>query len=512
VTALARGDEAVPGCGSPLRVTISAAEQIAPVVQAAATRARKAGACATYAVQAASPAAVAAAVAAGADPDAWVADSSLWLDQLRAATPDLEWQKGTSIASSPIVVALPERLAATVGSARPEWRTLLSGKTPVRMADPDTDATGRLALFTVHSVLGTTRANQNLTGASMIRLSRTAAGSEAELFGSYEQDPEDSPAFPASEQAVARFNREHQDVTLAAVVPSEGTATLDYPWTTAPRLNARKKDLLDRVLTELRSPKGAEDLAAAGFRGADGSGSPRVAGMPSGPVRVRVALPTAQRVSALGLWAAVRTDMRMLAVMDVSGSMREQAGRRTRIQLAQAAASTALDTFPQTSQVGLWEFSTDRDGVGKDYRELQPIRALTDRRTDGRTQKDALKRSFDGMADSVEGDTGLYDTLLAAYRSVKASYQPGYVNSVVLMTDGVNDDASGLSLEQLLAALRSEKDKSRPVRVILIGLGDQTDAATLERIADTADGASYVAKDPQDITTVFIEALMARRH
>ena len=197
--------------------------------------------------------------------------------------------------------------------------------------------------------------------------------------------------------------------------------------------------------------------------------------------------------------------------MDVSGSMQQQAGRRTRIQLAQAAAKTALDSFPQTSQIGLWEFSTDRDGVGKDYRELQPIRRLTDTVADGGTHKDALNRSFAAMASSVEGDTGLHDTVLAAYRSVKASYQPGYVNSVVLMTDGVNDDASGLSLEQLLAALRSERDKSRPVRVILIGLGDQVDAATLKRIAGTADGASYVAQDPQDITTVFIEALMGRR-
>lgn len=512
VTMLARSFGAdAEGCPSTVPITISAAEQIAPVVQAAATRARHDGACAAYSVQAASPAAVAAAVAAGEDPDAWVADSSLWLDQLRAAKPDLEWQKGTSVASSPIVVALPEKRAARVGSARPEWKNLLSGRTPLRVADPDTDATGRLALFTVHSVLGTSKATQNLSGASMIRLSRTAAGSEAELFGSYAQEPDTSPAFPASEQAVAAFNRAHPELSLAAVVPSEGTAALDYPWATAPRLNARKKDLLDRVLAQLRSDRGLDDLSAAGFREVDGSGSPRVAGMPNGPVRVRKPLPAAQRVSALGLWAAVRTDMRMLAVMDVSGSMQQQAGRRTRIQLAQAAAKTALDSFPQTSQIGLWEFSTDRDGVGKDYRELQPIRRLTDTVADGGTHKDALNRSFAAMASSVEGDTGLHDTVLAAYRSVKASYQPGYVNSVVLMTDGVNDDASGLSLEQLLAALRSERDKSRPVRVILIGLGDQVDAATLKRIAETADGASYVAQDPQDITTVFIEALMGRR-
>ena len=233
--------------------------------------------------------------------------------------------------------------------------------------------------------------------------------------------------------------------------------------------------------------------------------------MPSGPVRVRKPLPAAQRAAALGLWTAVRTDMRMRAVMDVSGSMRATAGKRTRMELAQAAAKTAMDSFPQTSQVGLWEFSTDRDGVGKDYRELQPIRPLTAQTSTGDTHKDVLNAEFEKMVDSVRGDTGLYDTLLASYRSVKASYEPGFVNSVVLMTDGVNDDRSGLSLEQLLAALKAERDSKRPVRVILIGLGDQTDAATLERIAETAGGASYVAQDPQDITSVFIEALMARR-
>jgi Mg-chelatase subunit ChlD len=199
----------------------------------------------------------------------------------------------------------------------------------------------------------------------------------------------------------------------------------------------------------------------------------------------------------------------MLAVMDVSGSMRAMAGTRSRIELARAAAVTALDSFPQSSQVGLWEFSTDRDGPGKDYRELQPIRTLT-ARTGGGTHKDALGKEFARMVDTVEGDTGLYDSLLAAYRSVKASYQPGYVNSVVLMTDGVNDDRSGLSLQQLLSALEEEKDPKRPVRVVLVGLGDQTDAKTLATIARTAGGASYVARDPKDITTVFIEALMTR--
>ena len=509
VTMLWPEDAPLSGCDERTQVTISVAEQLAGVVRDAAARASEAGACADYSVQAAAPAAVAAAIAGGEGPDAWVSDSSLWLEQLRAAKPEQAWNVGETVASSPIVVALPQDLAATVGSAKPQWRTLLSGPIPVRMADPDADATGRLALFTVHSVLGERKATRTISGGTMIRLSRTAAGSESELFGTYAQKPAASPAFPASEQAVAKFNHENPDTSLAAVIPSEGTAALDYPWATAPGLIPKKKELVNRVLEQVRSERGAADLAAAGFRAPGGSGSPRVAGIPSGPVRMLEPLPPAEQVSALGLWTAVRTNMRMLAVMDVSGSMRAKAGTRSRIELAHAAAVTALNSFPQSSQVGLWEFSTDRDGPGKDYRELQPIRPLSAKAAGG-THKDTLGKEFARMVGTVGGDTGLHDSLLAAYRSVKSTYQPGYVNSVVLMTDGVNEDRSGISQQQLLAALKEEQDPKRPVRVILVGIGDQTDAKALATIAKTAGGASYVAKDPQDITTVFIEALMAR--
>jgi Ca-activated chloride channel homolog len=497
------------GCSQRPVISVAVAPQIAPVVQSAARRASAAGACASYSVQAAAPAAVSAAIAAGDSPDAWVSDSSLWIEQLAATEAANPWRVAASLASSPIVLAMPTHLAAKVGSARPQWRTLLTGQTPVRMADPEADATGRLALFTVRSALGSSEAARRISGASMIRLSRTAAGSESELFDAYAQEPAGSPAFPASEQAVADFNRTHAGSTLAAVIPAEGTATLDYPWSTADGLAPATRALTDRLLAEVRSDRGAADIAAAGFRAAGGSGSPRVAGIPSGPVKLVKAATAEERTSALELWTAVRTDMRMLAVMDVSGSMKARAGDRSRIELARDAALTALSSFPQSSQVGLWEFSTDRGGPGRDHRALAPIRTLTDP-VGGGTHKDALGSELAKMPRTVAGDTGLYDTLLAAYRSVKESYQPGYVNSVVLLTDGVNEDAQGISLEQLLAGLRSERDPRRPVRVILVGLGAETDARTLATIARTAGGASFVAADPQDITTVFIQALMTR--
>jgi secreted protein with Ig-like and vWFA domain len=115
------------------------------------------------------------------------------------------------------------------------------------------------------------------------------------------------------------------------------------------------------------------------------------------------------------------------------------------------------------------------------------------------------------LDDRLGGDTGLYDTALAAYRAVQAGYDPAYVNSVVLITDGENDDSTGgLELPELLAELEAAADPQRPVRIVTIGIGPDTDPASLQAIADATGGTSYVATRPSDIETVFFRALLAR--
>lgn len=495
-------------CSDRPQVSIVAAEQIAPVVRAAAERAAE-GACASYDVQAVAPAAAVATILSGTAPDAWVPDSSLWADQLNSAGPAQAWVVSRSLASSPVVIAVPPALAGKLGGGSPSWSQLLSGTVPAQIADPDRDAAGRLALFAGTAALGETPTARKLAGGAMIRLSRTAAPSVAELFERYAAKPAAAAAFPASEQAVAAHNREHPDAALGAVVPAEGTAWLDYPWIPAPGLSGEQLALTDAVLEELTGAGGSAELRAAAFRDPEGREAPGVPGMPDGPVRQTPELSAQARATTLGLWASVRTEMRMIAVIDVSGSMAWRAGPRTRIELAHGAAKTALATFPPASQVGLWEFSTDRGGKGRDWRQLEPIRPLSEK-VRGRTQRQVLDERFAALVDGVGGDTGLHDSLLAAYREVKKTFDPDYVNSVVLLTDGINDDPSGLTQPQLLAALEKERDPTRPIRVILVGMGPEADAAALATIARAAGGASFVARDPQDITTVFVQALLSR--
>jgi Mg-chelatase subunit ChlD len=201
--------------------------------------------------------------------------------------------------------------------------------------------------------------------------------------------------------------------------------------------------------------------------------------------------------------------MRMIAAIDVSGSMARPAGDQSRIELARGAALTALTTFPRATEVGLWVFSTDRGPGRRDWQRLAPIRRL-DAEVGSTTHQEVLTQALTDLPARPKGDTGLYDTVLAASRAVRKGYDPDRVNSVVLLTDGINDDPSGITLDKLVATLRKEQVPDRPVRVILVGMGPEADAATLATIARATDGASYVARDPKDITTVFVQALLSR--
>ena len=74
-----------------------------------------------------------------------------------------------------------------------------------------------------------------------------------------------------------------------------------------------------------------------------------------------------------------------------------------------------------------------------------PIREL-DAEADGRTQREVLAEQLDSIPDRLApGGTGLYDTTLAAVRAARENFDPTAVNSVLVLTDGTDeDDDAGL--------------------------------------------------------------------
>ena len=211
------------------------------------------------------------------------------------------------------------------------------------------------------------------------------------------------------------------------------------------------------------------------------------------------------QAEALRTWQMLTAPSRMLSLNDVSGSMLDPAaGDMRRIDLFEQAAVRAINSLSEDSSLATWVFSSRRIGA-QDWQEIVPFGPLNDPAHKQRTIDTA--NGFDSL---VGGGTGLYDSVLAAVTYMRETYVPGQVNLVLLNTDGYNEDDDGIDLPTLLRELEALHDPAKPVAVIAIGYGPDTDQAALEQIAAATDGAAYQALQPTDIGTVLIDAVTQR--
>ena len=130
------------------------------------------------------------------------------------------------------------------------------------------------------------------------------------------------------------------------------------------------------------SSAGVEAIAAAELRGPDGAALPNDIGLGSAPVLAKVAQKTTD--DTLRQWRVLSVPSSILAVVDLSGSMKMAIGDTTRIGLAVTASQVALDAFPAQARIGIWGFSKNRGENGASYAEYSPLERLDAPAADGR--------------------------------------------------------------------------------------------------------------------------------
>ncbi|HWC41506.1 MAG TPA: substrate-binding and VWA domain-containing protein [Actinomycetota bacterium] len=504
----------------------------------------------------------------GPRPDVWVPASSTWALQValrqQATRQDVlipfDYPK---VATTPMVMAMPKPMAEALGWPRatlsfqkllgavtnpegwkalghPEWGPFRLGKTDPNLSTPGLEAligavfaaTGQTSELSVETlvkqedtvrrlILGLERApgqDADTPATFLANLQQADRAGEALKFFS---------AVPLDEKSVWDYNRgnatgledtgerDKPDVPLVAVYPEEGTLEADHPWLVlrAPWVDQAKRDAAAGFLDYLRSEPIQNRFQAAGFRTSDGRPGPQLSEanglLPDQPSRVLA--PPAPKVVAATLqsWNAARKRSNVLAVYDVSGSMKEEVpgtGGRTKIDIVKQAAGQALALFAPETNLGTWLFSTNLAG-NKDWVESVPIGPTNAKLPNGKSRREVLAEALTRLQ-ATDGDTGLYDTTLAAFRALQRSYAPERINIVVLLTDGINDDpGGGISRAELLSRLKSEQDKDRPVRIITIAYGANADAASLKLISQATGGLAYVSRDPKDILRVFTDAI-----
>ncbi len=512
-------------CDERRTLTVAAAPAIAPVVEEVLADQKEpvAGACTDVQVSAVDSATMVAGDPSEDSPVLWVADASLWAGYLDEQDSDLTVENLGSMASSPLVLAATPAAvqqltgAPAEGPAEASWKQVLSGVIPVALVDPEASTEGLTTLTSLETLLGGQPGQDPPLPLvqSYVALSRGLVPSVDDAFA-LTADPATSAMFTTTEQSVVE-RTQSEDADVSAVYPAEGTTLFDYPVLrlSGPDEPEGTDEAAQAVADALLSERAGQVAQQAGFRASDGTmGATDVDDM--GMVRAEqptaLPAPTVELAEdALRTWSAVTLEARMLTVIDVSGSMDQDAGNgRTRIELARDAAVAALRLYPDSAQIGLWAFS-ELKAPPADWLSLVEVGPLGDGVGD-KTRRDVLYAQAATLPAQVGGGTGLYDTTLAAFRSMRTGYDPSRVNSVVLLTDGRNeDDRVGIDLPTLLQTLRAEFDPAQPVSIITIGMGPDADIATLQQISELTGGKAYQALDPKDIQTVFLDAMVERR-
>lgn len=472
------------------------------------------------------------ALAAGkASTDVWVADSSLVVAQLRseaagaAAVPE----PAGSAATSPVVlVAAKSSAQRLAGSLQPSWSGMIAAanvanpdgpgrKVRVLALDPQKNSAGMAALLAAAGSAKEAGQAKALVGALKELSGQLVSDPTALLASLTVKSGSRVPVGVASEQSVYLHNSRKPDAQVVPLYPAEGTLSLDYPVVVVTKDAAVQKAAAD-FRKELATEAAGRVLRAQGFRTPDGKAGETLSedkGFTPTPPEALPAPDTKTVASMAQTWSRLNLGTRMLTLLDVSGTMALPVPGTglTRMQAISKIAIEGLGLFAADSEIGFWAFSTHLDGQGKDWREAVPVGPLTET-INGTLRKDLLVGQLGSIQAKATGDTGLNDTLKAAYTEMTESYQEDKINTILILTDGAgNDDPDGgLSNSQILQFLRKTYDPKRPVNILLIAFGPDAPKGKqqMDALAQATGGEAYVAKNILQVRDFFLQGMERR--
>jgi hypothetical protein len=532
-----------PSCSSSdtIKLSVAASPDIHPAVQKVADRFAKEpkdvdGKCVSVSVKAVGSADVANAIAgtgptrAKIDPDVWIPDSRIWLARLAKQGVPAPKPAG-SAAYSPIVMtaskAGAEQLKSVFNPA--SWTALMSAanaanpdglsrKIRVLGLDPTQNAAGLGALIAGASVLKANNGGDDLFVGVLRRLVDNTVPTPDSMFATLTKASARVPVGVASEQAVWAHNMKTSPSNPAvALYPAEGTIILDYPIIVRTKdRNLRKAAEL--FTAELTSDAGRKLVQEHGFRTPDGKGGSLL--KPENGVSAKkpaeMPLPDNASINKVAqAWNQLRMGTRLLALLDISGTMLLPADRTgvSRMDAIKNITREGLRLFPDKAEIGTWVFSDNLRGQGVDWKEVVPMGPLG-AQIGGMTRREYIEKTLREVKAIPTGNTGLNDTLWAAYQKMLKEYTPDKVSTILLFTDGVgNDDPNGgISNEEILRKLRQAYDPKRPVSILIISVNTtkDEDRAQMTAIAKATGGAAYFPQSVLEIRNIFLKGFARR--
>lgn len=544
VTLTARAVIARASCSNtPILVNLAVSDDIAPAIQTIASTFNNqnvivSGRCAEVQVNEGSSSVEAsqidgqASMRGQAPIDAWIPDSSLWVDVARSypvGASDVQ-PTGRSVARSPLMLVTTKAVAEKTGifQSPPSWSMLLPasfGGPPenlgldVDLPDPTTSASGLATLIEVSRVLGTgAGARAEFTGFALHSASSENFDSAAALeqFVATTVPPFSRNAITvASEQAVTAYDRANPASPLDARYPSGattalGTPELDYPYvltTSSPATLAAAT----AFGSYLQGSYARGVIRYYGFRSANGATDtfPANSGLASQQLQLATAQTATEAATNLEVWGKLGLGSRDLVLTDVSPAMNQQDGQgQTLEQLLNSSSAEGLSLFPDSTYMGLWEMGTSAS-ITPPYKQLVSVGPLPEG-TGVITRRAQLQQLEATTVATTNGKLALNDAILAAYKYMTSTYKPNYSNAVLVLTAGVDNARGDMSLNTLLNQLRGLYNPAKKVELIILMFGNRGDFPALQSMADATNGAAYQVSNPSAIGKIFIEAMSRR--
>ena len=437
-------------------------------------------------------------------PDVWSPAATTWVLLLQnkrseSKQPDLvPAGQLPSIASSPLVVAMPDLMARALNwpSVQPSWKQLLLlandpqgwGKFghpdwgPFRLGktDPRVSTSGMNSLIAEYYAATSKSSNLTLDDTHKAQARTFVSGVEksvshyAPTAGSFLENLAQAPnpytyisAVAVEEQEVYSYNaggyrsqspKIAPTVTLDAVYPAEGTLVEDHPFVVlrGPWVNAAKQKLANDFLQWLQLPDQQRRFTDAGFRNFRAEATIPltkdlgiIRDIPTGQLK----LPSASVVAAVqASWGDLRKPARVVLILDLTNAVERN------------AVQSSLKELSDRDQLAVLEIQQD-----------QALQCVTpDSLQDGgRDQALAAIGKVRMRAHSGE----LYTTIESAYMCLSSTFDARFINAVVVIASH-RDDGSGPTLANLEHDIGNQADRT-PVRIYTVALPGSDSQALL---------------------------------
>ncbi len=479
-------------------------------------------------------------------PVAWIPDASSWLGVAREAGGDGDVPaEGTSIASSDIVLAMPQPLAAAIGwdeapptwsdvfesagdesvwsdLGHPEWGAFKLGKTSPLIASSGEaamlasygSASGSLTDLDAddianEDVIADVKQNELATSHYMAtpehflwhaRQSEDA-GSAADFLSAVIVDEKsvwDYNRGITSRDGVTRIESDLPETQLVPIYPTDGFYVADNPAVvlTGSWVDDAERAAAEDFLRFAATSEGQSIVREAGYRDMNRDLAPEVAevgALEESPDGV-LAFPDPQVVVAVNeAFPEVRKRASVLFLVDVSGSMADpiETGE-SKLAAAKSAIEQALDYFTAGDDVGLAAFSAIARGPVVPG-QVAPV-------SDIATGRDGYLAALDELAPISE--TPLYEAVDMFAKERGAAWDPDRINAIVLLSDGQDSTPSQRTTEEQMLATLEELHHTTPVLVFTLAYGADADVETLQAISGATGAHYYDATDPTEVDEV----------